>query len=167
MNCCYLYRVVFRLAGLQFVYIRLVNEWQDRWFPKIKYQRQKRSFTLTFRRILPYLSMGMSGIKITPNKPVILNGRQYRLTTYRNKEIYQRIINIRPLRMEFIAFAIPRLYAISAAWISHAAIFNFLNLTYRLCWERLLPYSWRSMLTKILLCERWLSAIKRQTAVSG
>ena len=74
-----------------------------------------RSFTLTSRRTLPYLSMGMSGIKSTPNKPVILNGRQYRLTTYRNKEIYQRIINTRPLRMEFIAFAIPRLYAISAA----------------------------------------------------
>jgi hypothetical protein len=75
----------------------------------------KRSFTLTFRRTLPYLSMGMSGIKSTPNKSAILNGRPYRLTTYRNKEIYQRIINTRPLRMEFITFAIPRLYAISAA----------------------------------------------------
>jgi len=75
----------------------------------------KRSFTLTSRRTLPYLSMGMSGIKSTLNKSAILNGRPYRLTTYRNKEIYQRIINTRPLRMEFIAFAIPRLYAISAA----------------------------------------------------
>ena len=90
----------------------------------------KRSFTLTFRRTLPYLSMGMSGIKSTPNKSAILNGRSYRLTTYRNKEIYQRIINTRPLRMEFIAFAIPSLYAISAARISHATIFNLFR--YRL-----------------------------------
>ena len=29
-DCCYLYKVVFRLAGLRFVYIGLVNEWQDR-----------------------------------------------------------------------------------------------------------------------------------------